>query len=81
MNCQYQKGIFLNYILSNFITYYTTRVHSRILKEGGLNFSKSNQFPIVVNLVIVKQGFAVIDASLQHLFIKIPAITILKLVG
>ena len=42
------------------------------LSKRGLNFSKSNQYPIVVNLVIVKQGFTVIVASLQHLFIPKP---------
>ena len=33
---------------------------------------KSNQYPIVINLVIVKQGFAVIVASLKHLLIQKP---------
>ena len=46
--------------------------HPEIFKWGGLNFSKSNQYPIVVNAVIVNQGFAVIVASLQHLFIPKP---------
>ena len=46
--------------------------HPEIFKRGGLNFSKSNQYPIVVNAVIVKQGFVVIVASLQHLFISKP---------
>ena len=46
--------------------------HPEIFKAGGLNFSKSNQYPIVVNLVIVKQGFAGIVVSLQHLFIPKP---------
>ena len=36
--------------------------HPEIFKEGGLNFSKSNQYSIVVNLVIVKQDFAVLVA-------------------
>ena len=44
----------------------------KFLKGGGLNFSKGNQYPIVVNAVIVKQGFAVIVTSLQHLFVPKP---------
>ena len=46
--------------------------HTQKFLKGGLNFLKSNQYPIVVNLVIVKQGFAVIVASLEHLFIPKP---------
>ena len=43
----------------------------RVLK-GGLNFSKSNQYPLVVDFAIglVKRGFAVIVRSLQHFFIE-----------
>ena len=51
-------------------THYQGRTKKFLM--GGLNFSKSNQYPIVVDLVIVKQGFAVIVASLQHLFIQKP---------
>ena len=40
--------------------------------KGGLNFSKSNQYPIVVNLAIVKQDSTVIVPSLQHLFTQKP---------
>ena len=46
--------------------------HPEIFKGEGLNFSKSNQYPIVVNAVIVKQGFTVIVTSLQHLFVPKP---------
>ena len=51
------------------------RTQKFLKRGGGVNFSKSNQYSIVVNLVIVKQGFAVIVASLQHLLIQKPCIT------
>ena len=53
----------------HFVACVASGAHPEIFKGGGLNFSKSNQYPIVVNAVIVKQGFAVIVASLQYLFI------------
>ena len=56
--------------------------HPEIFKEGGLNFSKSNQYSIAVNLVIVKQDFAVLVAFYHNICLfKIPVITILKVVG
>ena len=56
------------------INYTMHNIQGHIQKslKGGLNFSKSNQYPIVDNLVIVKQNFAVIVASSQHLSIQKP---------
>ena len=59
---------------------YHQGAHKEIF-EGGLNFLKSNPYLIAVNLVIVKEGFAVIVASLQDLLIQNLVITILKIVG
>ena len=55
--------------------------HPKIFKEGGLNFSKSNQYPIAVNLVIVKQ----VSPKQLHRYnislLKNLVITILKVVA
>ena len=58
-------------------------MHPEIFKGGGgLNFSKSNQYSVVVNLVKVKQGFAILIAFCYNICLfKNPVIMILKVVG
>ena len=55
--------------------------HPEIFKVGCLNFSKSHQHSIVINLVIVKQGFAVIVAFCYIRLFKNLATKISKIVG
>ena len=79
------QKIYLRSIINSFFltgnSKLTSQGHTQKFLKGGLNFSKSNQYPIVVNLVIVKQGFAGIVVSLQHLLIQKIVIMILKVVG
>ena len=61
--------------------------HPEIFKGGGVNFLKTNQYPIVINLfqplmkmhaIILEQGFAVIAAFCYNIcLLKNPVLTIL----
>ena len=65
--------------------------HPEIFKGGGFNFSKTNQYPIMVYLfqplmkmyaVIVKEGFAVIVAFYYSICLfRTPVITTLNVIG
>ena len=55
------------------VAYSDAGAHPEIFKEQGMKFSKSNQYPIVAYLIIVKQGFRVIVASLKHFLIQKPS--------